>query len=57
MQTLSRVLPMGHLNSGMSAVLVRGQGAEAIGAPIALLLGFTLVIGAIAARVFRWESD
>ena len=57
MQTLSQVLPMGHLNSGMSAVLVRGQGAEAIGAPIAVLLGFTLVIGAIAARVFRWESD
>ncbi len=57
MRVLSQVLPMGHLNQGMSAVLVRGQGAEAIWLPILVLLGFAVVLGVIAARIFRWDND
>lgn len=57
MRTLSLFLPMGHLTTGMSAVMVRGQGIEAIWVPTLVLLGFAVVVGAISARVFRWESS
>ncbi|MEI2731674.1 MAG: ABC transporter permease [Dermatophilaceae bacterium] len=56
MRTVSNFLPMGHLTNGMSAVMVRGQGIEAIWLPMLVLLGFALLFGAISARVFRWEA-
>jgi ABC-2 type transport system permease protein len=40
----------------MLAVLVRGQGIEALLVPSAVLLGFTIVVGFIAARLFRWDN-
>jgi ABC-2 type transport system permease protein len=36
--------------------LVRGQGAEALVLPCLVLVGFTLVVGTIAAKVFQWED-
>jgi ABC-2 type transport system permease protein len=36
--------------------LVRGQGASALVLPCAVLAGFTLVVGLIAAKVFQWED-
>ncbi len=57
MSVLAKVLPMGQLNSGVSAVMVRGQGAEAVWVPIAVLLAFTVVVGLVAAKVFRWDAD
>ena len=36
--------------------MVRGGGPGAIVLPIAILLGFTVVLAAIAARLFRWEA-
>lgn len=56
MQAISNVFPMRHLNEGMSAVLVRGEGVEALLVPSLVLIGFTVVVGAIAAWVFKWDD-
>ncbi|EIF00101.1 ABC transporter permease [Saccharomonospora glauca] len=55
LQQVSWVLPMRHLNQGMLDVMVRGHGVEALLVPALVLIGFTVVIGALAAKVFRWE--
>jgi ABC-2 type transport system permease protein len=57
LQTVSEVLPLRHLNDGMVDVLVRGKGIEALLVPSAVLIGFTLVIGFAASRVFSWEDS
>jgi ABC-type molybdenum transport system ATPase subunit/photorepair protein PhrA len=41
---------------GMLDVRVRGKGVEELIVSSAVLIGFTLVIGFIASRVFRWED-
>jgi ABC-2 type transport system permease protein len=56
LQAISQALPLRHLNDGMLDVMVRGQAWTAAFAPMGILLGFTLVLTAIAARLFRWES-
>jgi ABC-2 type transport system permease protein len=56
LQTVSKALPLRHMNDGMLDVLVRGKGIEALAVPSAVLIGFTLVVGFIASRVFRWED-
>lgn len=53
---VSKVLPLGHLVSGLQDVLVRGQDASSALLPMAILLGFTLVMVTIATRIFRWDS-
>lgn len=57
LQQVSLVLPMRHLNDGITAVLVRGQGIGSIWVPALVLVGFTVVVGLIASRVFRWEDS
>jgi ABC-2 type transport system permease protein len=57
LKTVSNVFPMKHLTAGMTDVMVRGKGIEALLVPAAVLSGFTLVVGFIASRVFRWEDD
>lgn len=54
--TVSKFMPLGHLNEGMLDVMVRGQGPSALVVPIAALLGFAMLFGAIAARLFRWDD-
>lgn len=56
MQTVSNALPLRHMNDGIMDFLVRGQGAEALLLPCVVLIGFTLVVGTIAAKVFQWED-
>ncbi|MEU4803654.1 ABC transporter permease [Actinosynnema sp. NPDC023587] len=56
LQTVSNIFPLRHMNDGMLDVLVRGKGVEALVVPSAVLIGFTLVVGFIAAKVFRWED-
>ncbi|MBB5955343.1 ABC-2 type transport system permease protein [Saccharothrix tamanrassetensis] len=56
LQAVSNIFPLRHMNDGMLDVLVRGKGIEALVVPSAVLIGFTLVVGFIAARVFRWED-
>ncbi|GAA0600171.1 ABC transporter permease [Kutzneria viridogrisea] len=57
LQAVSQVLPLRHLNDGMVDVLVRGKGIEALALPSAVLIGFTLVVGFAASRVFSWEDS
>jgi ABC-2 type transport system permease protein len=40
----------------MLDVLVRGKGFGALIVPLSILLGFTIVVGALAARLFKWED-
>ncbi len=54
--TVSRFLPLGHLNEGLLDVLVRGEGPSALVLPVTVLLGFTLVFAVLAAALFRWED-
>lgn len=56
LQAVSRSLPLRHLNDGMLDVMVRGQDWNAALVPMGILLAFTLVLTAIAARLFRWET-
>ncbi|MGH3431589.1 MAG: ABC transporter permease [Thermocrispum sp.] len=57
LQKVSMIFPMRHLNDGLSAVLVRGQGVEALLVPATVLVGFALVVGFVASRVFKWEDS
>jgi ABC-2 type transport system permease protein len=54
--TVSKVLPLGQLNAGMMDVMVRGEGISALAVPVVVLLGFTVVLGAIAVKMFRWDD-
>jgi ABC-2 type transport system permease protein len=56
-QAVSMAFPLRHMNDGMLAFMVRGQGAEALLLPCGVLLGFTVVVSAIAAKVFTWEDS
>src|SRR5215470_3933099 len=56
LQAISQAFPLRHLNDGMLDVMVRGQGVNALIAPVAVLLGFTVVVGALAFRLFRWDD-
>jgi ABC-2 type transport system permease protein len=56
LQTVSRLLPLRHLNDGMLDVMVRGEGPGAVLAPMGILAGFALVITLLAARLFQWDS-
>ena len=53
---VGQVLPLRHLNEGMLDTMVRGDGPGAALVPILILLGFTIVLTAIAARLFRWDE-
>lgn len=56
LQAVSRVLPLKHLNDGMLSTMVRGDGPSSALVPIAILLGFAIVLSAISAKLFRWDS-
>lgn len=56
LQAVSRVLPLKHLNDGMLNTMVRGDGPSSALVPIAILLGFAIVLSAISAKLFRWDS-
>jgi ABC-2 type transport system permease protein len=53
---ISKVLPLKHLNDGMLDTLVRGEGPSSALVPMGILLGFAVVVTAIASRLFRWDD-
>jgi ABC-2 type transport system permease protein len=53
---ISKIMPMGYLVSGLTDVLVRGEGPSAALLPIAVLLAFAAVLTVIATRLFRWDA-
>lgn len=57
LNVVSHLLPLRYLNDGMLDVLVRGEGPSAVLLPIAVLVGFAVVVIAIAGKLFRWETD
>ncbi len=56
LQSLSNLLPLKHLNDGMLDTMVRGEGPSSAVLPIAILLGFTVVLTALSAKLFRWDA-
>lgn len=56
LRAVSQVFPLRHLNEGMLDVMVRGEGPAAAVVPMLILLGFTVVLTLLAARLFRWDS-
>jgi ABC-2 type transport system permease protein len=56
LDTVSRLLPLRHLNEGMLDVMVRGLGPAAIWQPLLILLGTAAVMTFVASRFLRWED-
>ncbi|WP_052850141.1 ABC transporter permease [Streptomyces avicenniae] len=56
LQTVSWVLPLRHLNDGVSAALTGSGGLGDIGLAAAVLVAFTAVLGVVAFRTFRWSD-
>lgn len=56
LQTLAHVLPLYWLNEGMLDVMVRGEPATSALLPMAVLAAFAVVVTAVAAKLFRWET-
>ena len=54
--TVSKFLPLGHVNEGLLNAMVRGQGAGTVVMPMVILLAFGAVFWLIAARLFRWDD-
>jgi ABC-2 type transport system permease protein len=57
LQRLTVVVPTRWAMDGLDAMTWRGLGLSAAIAPIAVLLLFTLLFGAIAVMRFRWRTD
>jgi ABC-2 type transport system permease protein len=53
---IGKVLPLKYLNDGMLDTMVRGQGPSSAIVPLAVLLGFAVVLTAIASTLFRWDE-
>ncbi len=53
---VSYALPLSYLVTGMQNVMARGEGPLSALPAIGILLGFTIVVTAIAVRVFRWDD-
>ena len=56
LQNLSNVFPLKHLTEAMLDVMVRGEGPVTVLPTIGLLLLFAAIVGALAARLFRWDD-
>jgi ABC-2 type transport system permease protein len=53
---VAHVLPLWWLNDGMTDVMVRGQAWTSALVPGLVLASFALVVSALAAKLFRWET-
>lgn len=56
LQALSKIFPLSHLVTGMQAVMVRGEGPLSVLPQLGILLGFAVVVSAIALMLFTWED-
>jgi ABC-2 type transport system permease protein len=55
-EVVSKALPLRHLVDGMLAVMVRGEGPAAVLPQLGILLGFAIVVAAVAVAVFQWDD-
>jgi ABC-2 type transport system permease protein len=56
LRAVSQALPLKHLNDAMLGVMVRGEGPASVLPALGILLAFALVVGTIAAFLFRWDD-
>ena len=56
LNTISKALPLRHLVDGLTDVMVRGQPPAAVLPQLGILVGFAVVVGAIAVALFRWDD-
>jgi ABC-2 type transport system permease protein len=56
LRSVSQVFPLKHLNDAMLDVMVRGQGPASILPAIGILLGFAVVVSAVAMFLFSWDD-
>lgn len=56
LRAVSNAFPLKHLVESVQAVMVRGEGPGAALGAFGILLGFTVVVTAIAVRLFRWDD-
>ena len=57
LQTVAEILPLRHLNVGMMNVMARSAGVAGVLPHLAVLLAFTVVVTALASRLFRWNDE
>lgn len=55
-RVVSHIMPLSYLVNGMQDVMARGESPSAALPAIGILLAFTVVVSAIAVRVFRWDD-
>jgi ABC-2 type transport system permease protein len=56
LQTISWVFPLRHLSDALLDVFVRDAGLSDVLVPLGVLLGFAVVLSAIASRFFTWDD-
>jgi ABC-2 type transport system permease protein len=56
LQAVTDVFPMKQLGNGLTDVMVRGKGFQAALLPSGYLIVFTLVVGFVAVKTFKWED-
>lgn len=56
LRTVANVLPLKHLVEAMQAVMVRGEVPSGVIPALAILVGFAVVLSAVAMRLFRWDD-
>ena len=57
LQAVTKFVPTRWAMDGLDAMTWRGLGMDAAVGPIAVLLGFALVFGAVAVHQFRWDAE
>jgi ABC-2 type transport system permease protein len=56
LRVVSNAFPLKHLVESVQDVMVRGEGPGATLGAFGILLGFTVVVSAVAVRLFRWDD-
>lgn len=56
LRAVSEIFPLKHLNNAMLDVMVRGRTPEVVLPEIGILLGFAVVLTAVSAKLFKWDS-
>ena len=56
LRTAAEIFPLKHLVTAMQDVMVRGKGPASVLPELAILLGFSAVLSAIAVKGFRWDD-
>ncbi|MFI5496000.1 ABC transporter permease [Actinoplanes sp. NPDC051859] len=56
LRTISQAFPLRHLNEAILDVMVRDQGPASVLPECGILLGFTVVVSAIAVKLFKWDD-